>query len=319
MRGHVMAGFNQSNKEDRSASLKYIGFLISRFLLIGWFVLIMPAAALSHQDSGLRVSAAGAERVVVLFPEGRLFPAFIADPHRPRFGIQIMNLSESGIADAGDQRFNLQTGGRFGLIRIHPPEASNLGWQLSVEGGIDAQFDIDLHLDNIGWDGNYGLMLEYLPAPEIAFRIAALHTSSHVGDEYAENFGRKRIEYTRNEFAAAVSMRPAERWNIYAEYGRGYNLRNDILQEPVRLQAGLEYEVPASLWGGRIGWYAAIDLQSWEERNWRLDFALQAGLLFKINERDWRFGIEHVRGRPTMGEFFRDTESWTSFGLWIDI
>ncbi|OGW19407.1 MAG: hypothetical protein A2X56_03305 [Nitrospirae bacterium GWC2_57_13] len=131
--------------------------------------------------------------------------------------------------------------------------------------------------------------------------------------------GRLRIGYTRQEMAGAVSWRPAGPWRLYAEFARGYNLRNENLQKPGRIQSGLEFFSPASLWRGRMGWYAAMDLQSWEERDWRLDSAFQAGLLFRTTSRDWRFGIEHVNGRPPMGEFFRDTERWTSFGLWIDL
>lgn len=68
-----------------------------------------------------------------------------------------------------------------------------------------------------------------------------------------------------------------------------------------------------------MGWYAALDLQSWQERNWRLDIALQAGVMFRSGTRTWRFGIEHYTGRPSMSEFFRDNETSTSIGLWLEV
>ncbi len=294
---------------------------MSLLLLITSVMLFLPVQAHALDGSGIPVTGPDAERIVLLFPERSLFPVPLADPHRAGFGVQIMTFSRTAVPDSGDQRYNLRAGGRFGLIRIHPRDQPDLGWQFSVEGGFDAQFDMDQDLDNIGWDGNYGLLLEHAPSPALAFRIAALHVSSHVGDEIAERIGHKRIGYTRHEMAATVSWRPTDPWRVYAEVARGFDLRilkNNMSQEPGRLQAGLEYTDHGSLWGGRMGWYAAADFQSWEERDWRLDYAFQSGLMFRTRGRDLRFGLEHVNGRVPIGEFFMYTERWTSFGVWID-
>ncbi len=288
-------------------------------MLIAVLVLGLPSTAQAGEERGILLSPPGADLHALLVPEGSLFPLPIADPHGVGFGVQTMHLSRTSIVHSGDQRFNLQAGGRFGIVRIHQPDDPGLGWQFGIEGGFDGQFDMDHSLDNIGWDGNYGLLVEYAPLHSLAFRIAALHTSSHVGDEYAERIGRLRIGYTRNEFAAGLSWRPADKWRWYAEAAHAYDLRNDLLQQPGRLQAGLEYEHPRAFWGNRMGWYAALDLQAWEERDWRRDRAFQAGILFRTRGRDWRFGFEHADGRSTMGEFFQDTERWTAFGAWVRI
>ncbi|HET6461983.1 MAG TPA: hypothetical protein VFG29_14475, partial [Syntrophales bacterium] len=96
---------------------------------------------------------------ILLLPPGDLYAPYAADPERLDFGFELRNYMRTQIPDSGNNRFDLKAGGEFGLIRIHPHDNSDLGWQLSIEGGFDSQFDIDNHLDNIGWDGKYGLLL----------------------------------------------------------------------------------------------------------------------------------------------------------------
>jgi len=68
-----------------------------------------------------------------------------------------------------------------------------------------------------------------------------------------------------------------------------------------------------------MGWYTALDLSATEERDWRVDTSLHLGLLMDQGDRTWRLGIEYYKGRPNMGEFFQDEESYISLGLWLDI
>ena len=63
----------------------------------------------------------------------------------------------------------------------------------------------------------------------------------------------------------------------------------------------------------------ALDLQSWEERDWRLDLALQAGLRFDSLGRVWRLGVQYTDGRVPLGEFFQYTEAALAVGLWLEI
>ena len=74
--------------------------------------------------------------------------------------------------------------------------------------------------------------------PTRIYKVAWQHLSSHVGDEYAERTGRRRIAYTRNELAGGISERLGERWRAYGEIGWGYSLKNNDLQEPGRVQGG---------------------------------------------------------------------------------
>lgn len=261
----------------------------------------------------------GSERSFLLFPKAHLYPEYIADPRRPNFSAQFMSFSKTEIADTGKQRYGFKFGSRFELLQFHPSGRPDRGWQLGVEAGFLGQFDREHSDDNIGWDGIYGLIASFRASDTRAYKFGLHHVSSHVGDEHAERTGRQRINYTRGELVAGISWSVNDRWRTYSETGWGYDLRNDALQEPWRLQLGWEYVVPTRLWQKRLDWYVAMDLSSTEERDWNIDTTVQTGIAFRRGDRIWRLGIEYYNGRSLIGEFFQDDERYISIGLWLDL
>jgi len=97
-------------------------------------------------------------------------------------------------------------------------------------------------------------------------------------------------------------------------------MRNVELQDPWRVEGGLEFEDAHRFWKGRLGYYAAIDVTAYEESDWHRDITIQAGLLLPVTGlvRTYRFGIEYRDGRSIIGEFFQDKETYWALGLWID-
>jgi hypothetical protein len=259
----------------------------------------------------------GSGRTLWLFPASDVYPVYIADPHRPMTAVMAMFYTRTGIHDSTDARTGLNIGGRFGIFRLDPAQPGGRSWQLSVDASLNAQFDSYNKLDNIGWDGKYGLSLTTSSGP-LSFRVGVLHDSAHIGDEYAERTGRTRIDYTREEVLFGVAWRLAQGWRVYGEGGYAYYQLTEE-QRPWRAQGGLEYTTRRMLLGGRFAWYAAVDFSATEERDWRLDTAVQAGVTSTSAGRRWRIGVEYVDGRPPMGEFFRDTEAWFALGVWIDL
>lgn len=253
---------------------------------------------------------AAAEPSFELFPSSTFYPGYIADPRRPEFGVAILGFSDPQIPDSGDRRVGLKLGGRFGLLRFG-------GWQFDIEPGFVGQFDIEHSLDNIGWDGLYNFLFSSALRDDLHVQIGTKHVSSHVGDEYAERTGRRRIDYTREELAAGAVWSVTPRWRTYAELGWGFASKEEVGQEPGRLQLGLEHEAPGSLGRGRLGWYAALDLQAMEERDWQVDPTLQVGLLVPAGDRRWRAGVAVHDGTVPLGEFYRVDETYVALGLWL--
>lgn len=260
---------------------------------------------------------AGGARVA-LFPAGNVYDVYVADPHRPSNAILERFYSKTDIPDSKTPRTSMAVGGSFGLLRIDTAGSSGRSWQVSLDAGLDALFDAKYKLDGIGWEGNYGLTFETASRSPLSYRAAVLHVSSHLGDEYALRNGLNPINYTREEFAFGTAWRFSPAWRAYGEAGIAWTLRNDS-QEPWRVQAGLEWEGRPSLWGGRFAWYGALDLQSMQERGWRVDPTLQAGIVTRSRGRAYRLLIEYLDGRPTIANFYDYDEAHFTIGFKMDL
>lgn len=298
--------------------------------LVGLLAVVVTVAAL---PTPLRAEDPGHRRQ--WFPSGSLYDPYLAEINRPGMGVTVVGVDESGIEGAGRLRLGLKLGGRFGLVRVAPPEGEpGRRWQLGLGAGFYGQFDLENSLDNIGWDGLYSLVLTSAPTLQSgpAFKVGMQHWSSHVGDELMERTGRERIGYTREEVVLGVSWpvvgsgtEPGRRLRIYAEaaYGTSGNAEDPAgvgIQEPGRVQIGVEHEAPESVGAtGRWGWYAAFDANSYEERNWEVDLSLGAGLLIPAADRRWRIGALLYDGRTPVGEFFQIDQRYAILGVWLDL
>jgi hypothetical protein len=297
-----------------TALWRLVAALVVSVLQSSESLMAQPARATAHKDPTWTTSGGVA---FTLFPAGDVFPVYVADPHRPTNAIVSRFYFQEGIPDSRSPRWALSAGGRFGMLRIDTAGASRRSWQVGIEAGLDALFDTQRKNDGIGWDGNYGLTVTTASTGAWAFKAAILHTSAHLADEYSDRTGRTRSEYTREELAVGTAWASRRRWRLYGEFARAYTRRNDE-QEPWRVQSGLEYESAPRLLGGRSAWYSAADIASWQERGWRVDTTVQAGVVTRTNGRTYRVFVEFLDGRPQLGEFFDTTERSMAVGFRID-
>jgi hypothetical protein len=288
---------------------------------------LLTLAALAHaaepeeRDEGLLTFPVGSVWRGVFAPDELIYPEYVADPLRPTITFSVQRILETEIPDAGDSRYLFRFGTRRGFLRFLPDDDSGHTFQLDLYGGFIGVFDIDNSLDNIGWDGVYGALASWTDGKGLAAQLGFKHDSSHVGDEYAERTGRERIDYTRQEYALGLSLSRFEHWRAYFEGGYAFDRGTERLQERKRLQAGLEFERPDCLLGGRAGVYAAADVTSYEELDWQKDWTVQTGLVLSRRGSlpKWRLGLEYRNGRSVIGEFFQRKEKWISLGLSIDL
>lgn len=258
-------------------------------------------------------------RIIELFPAGDIYPVHVADPHRPTNSISEGFYVRNRVPDTRSPRTLLAAGGRFGIVRVGSSAPRGRYWQLGIDAGLDAMFDSQFKNDAIGWDGNYGLTLTTAASTSpLAFKVAVVHLSAHLGDEYEDRTGHARINYTREEVALGGAWRFAPRWRAYGEVGAAYIIRSDT-QDRWRWQSGIEYEARPTLLGGRMAWYGASDFSSLEERGWRLDTAVQAGLVARSSGRAYRLFAQWYDGRPAIGQFTSYSEASVSLGLKVDL
>jgi hypothetical protein len=302
--------------------MKSINLLWAAFI---WMTVSATAFATSTEPPGKQDDtdgfAVGANRRGVFSPGSDIYPRYIADPLRPMISLKRVWITRNEIFATGDIQYIFRLGGRYGFLRVHPNGNRDRGFQLDLGGAFMGIFDSENSLDNIGWDGLYEVLISWGNGEGFAVQGGIKHTSSHVGDEYAERTGRSRINYTREEYMLGLSRELFEHWRMYGEAGYAYDLRNEALQDDWRVQGGLEVEDDSRFFSGNGGYYAAVNVTSYEESDWKLDTTVQAGLVFPIERlaRNYRIGLEYRRGRSLVGEFFQFRETSIGIGLWMDL
>ena len=254
-----------------------------------------------------------------LAPTEHLYSPYLADQKRVTFGLQALYVSTSDIPDTGHPRFALRMGGRLELFQWYNNTDPQQALQANFEVGFRGHFDASFSQDNIGWDGNYGLLFTYRDNPVIAWRFGSYHTSSHIGDEYIQRTGRKRIEYTREEVLSGMQINLDRQWQYYLEAAYGFYIHDGNSQKPKRLQTGIQFQQTDFSAQQRLGWYAGLDLSSYEERDWDINKALQVGFAFAAQPHTWRVAMDFYDGQSVLGEFFQHNERYVGIGLYLDI
>jgi len=258
---------------------------------------------------------------IVISPTTFLYPAYVASSHNPVFAIQLQQYPKSDVRAAGNSRFSLRMGGRFGVVRWPSATDPERGVQIDFEAGYTGQFDLDNHTDNLGYDGIYGFQVSWTPLEDLALRLRTFHASSHLGDEYMEESQRERIGYTREGLAIGASWAPAPGWRTYLEAGYAIPPGSKPFIERLNAQCGLEFFSPVMFRNDTLGWYAATDLSVFEENDWDVNFTLQAGLHMPVREvrRRYRFGVEFYDGRSHIGELSMDDERYVALSVMLDL
>jgi hypothetical protein len=246
------------------------------------------------------------------FPTGDLFRPLIADPKQPQFFVSINRFKTSGV------RYNMASTGfgeTFGMYRFFGSREGD-GLQLSVEGGLFAQFNLDTpSYDLINADYIIGIPGTYRNG-ENSLRCRIYHQSSHLGDEFLQSVNppeRVNLSYE------AIDLIYSREWCGWRVYGGGEYLMH---KEPDDLKAmsahwGLEHRGSKPLvWNGRpIG---GVDMKSFEEHNWAIDTSVKAGLEFghpNPGQRRVRLMAEWYKGFDPRGQFYNNKVEYYGMGV----
>jgi hypothetical protein len=216
-----------------------------------------------------------------LFPRLPIFAPLLAAPRWPSF--------------TPSATFPLVGGSAFG----------DGGWQLSLQAGVFAIFDLDAEsLDLVNADYLVGLLGSYRRGPLSGF-LRIYHQSSHLGDEFLLRSRIDRVNLSFEALDAVASWDVFEFLRLYGGAGWIFH-REPADLDPFYVEAGTELRSPWA-WRGALRPLAALDLQWREESDWRTDVSVRAGLEVQSPElRSLRLLLllEYYNGRSPNGQFW---------------
>jgi hypothetical protein len=256
----------------------------------------------------------------VPLPEGDVFCPLIADPKAAYSYVSYVRGTSS--SPLGTDLGSVGVGDRFGLARWNGPRPGE-GLQISVEGGVFAQFDLNT--------SSYDLInADYLIGAPVTFRWRGLsarvrlyHQSSHLGDEFVLRSRIPRENFAFQSVEGMLSL-DAGPLRVYAGAEHMFNgtpsiVETELLHGGVELRqraAALRFGPLASL---RL--VAAADVKAVEVLDWEAALSVRAG--FEISRghetqhasRRWSVLAHYYDGPSPYGQFFRSNVRYYGVGF----
>lgn len=278
-------------------------------------------------------AAAQAQAGEWLLPRIRHYSHPQADPLSPRFGLGLLRtdllrtrgperlpfmLSDSADA-ARDMQVTAAIGGSLPLVKLSAWPGG--GAVLLAEAVAFARFRIEYpSRDELATDWFIGLPVE-VRHNDWSGRIAIMHRSAHLGDEFMIYTGADRIEFG-HEALELTAARAIDRLRLYGggawvfRSNTAYEMRARGLGEHDRaeLELGAEYQWQLGPYGEA---FAGVDLQAAERTEWRTSLAAVAGAGLTHGGRAIRLMVRFHDGVSRLGEFFLTDERYLGLELVI--
>jgi len=247
-----------------------------------------------------------------VFPVGDLFRPLLADPKQPQFFVSINRFKSSGV------RYIVASvgfGETFGMYRFFGSREGD-GLQLSVEGAIFAQFNLEApSYDLINADYTIGIPATYRHGDN-SLRFRIYHQSSHLGDEFLQSVNPPERVNLSYEAIELIYSREWRGWRVYG--GSEYLIHKEPGDlKPMSAHWGIEYRGSKPLvWNGRL--VGGVDMKSFEEHNWAIDTSVKVGLEFgqpNPGQRRLRLMAEWYKGFDPRGQFYNNKVDYYGMGV----
>ena len=271
-------------------------------------------------------------------PGTTLFHPLIADPLEPRFTLGLLKtnlLSTQGPErapfidaltddDRSDVVAAVGIGMAFPFVALKTWD--NGGINLTGHVGVFSRFRIENpSRDDMGQDWVVGGGIEVL-RDNMAGRLRIHHRSSHLGDEFTESTGARRIEFGGEAVEGVVSYQDRTgvrlygggSWIFHSNTGSTAVLQQ--LDRPDRFTAQAGADGSWYRWSnGRVGVHGGLDFQTAQRTNWQGALSALGGVAFRRDNtptgRELRLSLRYFTGPSPMGEFFLTKEQYLHFEL----
>ena len=237
-------------------------------------------------------------------PTRRLWTPPLANQREPRMYAKLNTANDESTIDTA-------IGSEFGLVRWAPCNRPYEGIQIDGMAAVFTRFNDRRLL--VTSDFRAGVPITYAKGPWQA-KISYEHTSTHVGDEYAESTGRRQTPHVRDEIVFGLSRHFTEELRLYGQVGYSFVTSDVVGEDRMRYDWGVEWATlrPTGRWGKPFG---AFDMDLRSDQDFQPNITAQLGWMWRrrVAGRTARIAAELYNGKSPYGQFFQDDEDW--FGL----
>lgn len=250
-----------------------------------------------------------------VFPEGRVFQPLLADPRAPHFSLEFHRYTRSDFPKLRNVGA-VSLGESFSVVRYGSPGLGQ--FDVALEPAIFAIFNMDaLSHDLINADYRISAPVEYRKE-WFSARVAVLHQSSHLGDEFLLDTPTQRVNYSIEAIDAKVAATAGD-FRLYLG-GERLVHHDPASLKPWTAQQGLEWISTAGVISDAVAPLVAVDVQEREETGWGASVSVRAGIELVNPEHTRRriqFLLQYFRGRNPDGQFYRERVEWFGAGLHV--
>jgi hypothetical protein len=150
------------------------------------------------------------------------------------------------------------------------------------------------------------------------FTLEAYHESSHLGDEYEDRFGAKRVDWTREVAGGWVSYNLGP-WRLMA--GGNYALRDELRLGRAGTSFGVDFRPPRVQGQGSIRPLGGIYLDANAATGWRVSGSLKIGVGLQAAPGSREIGLAIIAhdGLSTQRQFYREESRYVGLEVRFDL
>ncbi len=253
--------------------------------------------------------------------QNRIFPS-VPSFERPEASPRVHGLAARIIsAQRGDSRFGKEAEAEVALGENFPVLALRRGDRpitLGFGSQVYARFSLtDAKSALISNDWVVGLNSTAIFGAW-AFTLETYHESSHLGDEYEDRTGAKRIDWTREVLAAWASYASGP-WRIMGS--ASYTLRDELRLERSGGSLGLDFRPPSRTGRGPIRPVGGVYFDATAATSWRVSGSFKAGVVLQASPggREIGFAVIAHDGLSTQRQFFREESRYLGLEVRFDL
>jgi len=253
--------------------------------------------------------------------QNRIFPS-VPSFERPEASPRVHGLAARLIsAQRGDSRFGKEAEAEVALGENFPVLALRRGDRpitLGFGSQVYARFSLtDSKSSLISNDWVVGLNSTAIFGAW-AFTLEAYHESSHLGDEYEDRTGAKRIDWTREVLAAWASYASGP-WRFIGS--ASYTLRDELRLDRPGGSLGVDFRPPHRNGRGAIRPVGGVYLEADAATSWRVSGSLKAGVALQATPggREIGFAVIAHDGLSTQRQFFREESRYLGLEVRFDL